>query len=57
LVMLVSSTCITVTSITEKVIAHFRADPTGASLTVSSSAPGSGNPAHRAAAPAWWLVV
>ena len=33
LVMLVSSTCITVTSMTESVMAHFRADPTGASLT------------------------
>jgi hypothetical protein len=29
--MLVSSTCITVTSITENVMAHFRADPTRAS--------------------------
>src|SRR6266849_2231570 len=33
LVMLVSRTCITVTSITENVMAHFRADPMGASLT------------------------
>src|SRR5438067_1767062 len=33
LVMLVSSTCITVTIITEKVMAHFRAAPRGASLT------------------------
>ena len=33
LVMLVSSTCITVTNMTESVIAHFRTDPTGASLT------------------------
>src|SRR5580765_5395555 len=33
LVMLVSSTCITVTIMTESVMAHFRTDPTGASLT------------------------
>jgi hypothetical protein len=31
--MLVSSTCITVTIITDRVMAHFRADPTGASFT------------------------
>src|SRR5712691_6212851 len=36
LVMLVSSTCITVTIITEKVMAHFRAAPRGASLTSAS---------------------
>jgi hypothetical protein len=29
----VSSTCITVTSMTDSVMAHLRADPTGASLT------------------------
>jgi hypothetical protein len=33
LVMLVSSTCITVTIITEKVMAHLRPDPMGASAT------------------------
>jgi hypothetical protein len=32
-VMLVSSTCITVTIITEKVMAHLREEATGASLT------------------------
>jgi hypothetical protein len=31
--MLVSSTCITVTIMTENVMAHFRPEPTGASLT------------------------
>ena len=39
LVMLVSSTCITVTIITEKVMAHFRADPTGASVTARGRVP------------------
>jgi len=33
LVMLVSRTCITVTIITEKVMAHLRPDPMGASAT------------------------
>jgi hypothetical protein len=33
LVMEVSSTCITVTIITENVMAHFRAEPMGASVT------------------------
>jgi hypothetical protein len=33
--MLLSSTCITVTSITENVMAHLRADPIGASFTLT----------------------
>lgn len=39
LVMLVSRTCITVTSMTENVIAHLRAAPMGGSLTVSAEHP------------------
>ena len=50
LVMLVSSTCITVTSITEKVMAHLCLEPKGASLTACRSAPARGNPAQQRAA-------
>src|SRR5438128_5167359 len=39
LVMLVSRTCITVTSITERVMTHLRADPMGASLTARRQEP------------------
>jgi hypothetical protein len=57
LVMLVSSTCMTVTSITEKVMAHLCAEPRGASLTAFRRDPGPGCPAHRRVARAWWAVV
>src|SRR6266481_4844152 len=60
--MLVSSTCITVTSITEKVMAHLCAEPRGPSLTESHRAPGPGcsrvcgpSRADRPSAPTLWV--
>jgi hypothetical protein len=44
LVNVVSSTCITVTSITEKVMAHLCAEPKGASLTHLAATPDRGCP-------------